>query len=58
MEDIQNKKVYLNGKLIITNMREAKIVSPNTDFGSIHINETAIYEPQKQNVDKVYNSVS
>jgi len=46
--DLKNKNVYISGKTVITDWREARIISPENIRDSIRVNEAAINEVKKQ----------
>lgn len=46
--DLKDKNVYISGKMVITDWRKARIISPENLRESIRANEAAINEVKKQ----------
>ena len=46
--DLKNKNVYMDGKVVITDWRNVRIISPENVRDSVRVNESARNEVKKQ----------
>lgn len=58
MNNTRNKNVYISGKVVITDWRKTRIISPENFQGKIKANENAKNEIKKQKTTQVNNNLT